>query len=338
MAAIGSVSWHLSNGDKLRPLCKVLKAVCCTLRSSHSSQSQQQLFQEVSPSALLDGLDLPQLDDLLADPIWQELTASQADAGCAPGCSCEGQKAQTSKRQPCRRAARKQGPAHHPAGQLLSSWVRTASPTSSGSTVLAAAQSQELLHNQTEMPAGLPSHKQAQADYPSSSQDSNNRPSSPAEALKDTSCTPAPSHPGSSCLPQPGFQADFPAAAPQQQHAAIWPPAPLSPTTPAGPPPAQHQQPFQFGQQPLAGSSQQAGGGQQAGAGIAKQVAEEESEDAKRVARMQRNRESAHYSRQRKKMQTHDLERRNNELHAQNTHLTGENVKCSGQGRAVAAL
>jgi hypothetical protein len=38
---------------------------------------------------------------------------------------------------------------------------------------------------------------------------------------------------------------------------------------------------------------------------------------------MQRNRESAMQSRQRKKMQMDELERRNKELETQNAHLTG---------------
>lgn len=41
------------------------------------------------------------------------------------------------------------------------------------------------------------------------------------------------------------------------------------------------------------------------------------------MARMQRNRESAMLSRQRKKMQLDELERQNRQLQATNTHLTG---------------
>ena len=48
------------------------------------------------------------------------------------------------------------------------------------------------------------------------------------------------------------------------------------------------------------------------------------SEEAKREARMQRNRESAQLSRQRKKAQTGGLERQCQELQAHNAHLTGE--------------
>ncbi|KAK9804121.1 hypothetical protein WJX73_001080 [Symbiochloris irregularis] len=48
-----------------------------------------------------------------------------------------------------------------------------------------------------------------------------------------------------------------------------------------------------------------------------------DTEEAKRLARMQRNRESAHNSRQRKKLQTHELDRRCQELQTLNTHLTG---------------
>ena len=41
------------------------------------------------------------------------------------------------------------------------------------------------------------------------------------------------------------------------------------------------------------------------------------------MARMQRNRESAMLSRQRKKMQLDDLEQQNKQLQATNTHLSG---------------
>ena len=46
-------------------------------------------------------------------------------------------------------------------------------------------------------------------------------------------------------------------------------------------------------------------------------------EERKRQARMARNRESAQQSRARKKMQMDELERRNAELQAHNTHLSG---------------
>ncbi len=53
------------------------------------------------------------------------------------------------------------------------------------------------------------------------------------------------------------------------------------------------------------------------------QSGEEGDEDQKRMARMQRNRESAMLSRQRKKMQLDELERQNKQLQATNTHLSG---------------
>ena len=49
-------------------------------------------------------------------------------------------------------------------------------------------------------------------------------------------------------------------------------------------------------------------------------------DEQKRQARMQRNRESAMQSRQRRKMQLEELERRNAELQTQNTHLTGAHL------------
>ena len=44
------------------------------------------------------------------------------------------------------------------------------------------------------------------------------------------------------------------------------------------------------------------------------------------MARMQRNRESAMLSRQRKKMQLDELERQNKQLQASNTHLSGSTL------------
>ena len=53
------------------------------------------------------------------------------------------------------------------------------------------------------------------------------------------------------------------------------------------------------------------------------QSGEEGDEEQKRMARMQRNRESAMLSRQRKKMQLDELDRQNKQLQATNTHLSG---------------
>ena len=50
---------------------------------------------------------------------------------------------------------------------------------------------------------------------------------------------------------------------------------------------------------------------------------EEGDEEQKRMERMQRNRESAMLSRQRKKMQLDELEQQNKQLQATNTHLSG---------------
>lgn len=47
------------------------------------------------------------------------------------------------------------------------------------------------------------------------------------------------------------------------------------------------------------------------------------------MARMQRNRESAMLSRQRKKMQLDELERQNKQLQASNTHLSGSTLYLS---------
>ena len=54
-----------------------------------------------------------------------------------------------------------------------------------------------------------------------------------------------------------------------------------------------------------------------------RQAGEEGDEEQKRMARMQRNRESAMLSRQRKKMQLDELEQQNKQLQATNTHLSG---------------
>ncbi|BDA44244.1 probable bZIP transcription factor 28 [Coccomyxa sp. Obi] len=58
-------------------------------------------------------------------------------------------------------------------------------------------------------------------------------------------------------------------------------------------------------------------------------------EEQKRQARMQRNRESAMQSRQRRKMQLEELERRNAELQTQNTHLTGLVAGLSAENAAL---
>ena len=55
---------------------------------------------------------------------------------------------------------------------------------------------------------------------------------------------------------------------------------------------------------------------------------EESEEERKRQERMQRNRESAQQSRARKRMQLDELERRNGELQAHNTHLSGAQLLC----------
>ncbi len=59
------------------------------------------------------------------------------------------------------------------------------------------------------------------------------------------------------------------------------------------------------------------------GGKTSRQSGEEGEEEQKRIARMQRNRESAMLSRQRKKMQLDELERQNKQLQASNTHLSG---------------
>ena len=102
-------------------------------------------------------------------------------------------------------------------------------------------------------------------------------------------------------------------------------------TSPAGPPPGTGSslaslpaQPQQF-QQGLPPQQQQqptySGSGPSSTS--APEPCEPLSEGAKREARMQRNRESAQLSRQRKKTQTGALERQCQELQTHNTHLTG---------------
>ncbi|CAL8470217.1 g9759 [Coccomyxa elongata] len=61
----------------------------------------------------------------------------------------------------------------------------------------------------------------------------------------------------------------------------------------------------------------------------------DDEEEQKRQARMQRNRESAMQSRQRRKMQLEELERRNAELQTQNTHLTGLVAGLSAENAAL---
>ncbi|KAK9808728.1 hypothetical protein WJX72_002650 [[Myrmecia] bisecta] len=61
----------------------------------------------------------------------------------------------------------------------------------------------------------------------------------------------------------------------------------------------------------------------------------EEAERARQQARMERNRESAHHSRQRKKMQLHEAEQRCQELQTQNNHLTGLVSRLTAENAAL---
>jgi hypothetical protein len=63
--------------------------------------------------------------------------------------------------------------------------------------------------------------------------------------------------------------------------------------------------------------------GGEAGARAGSPGSEGSEEERRRQARMQRNRESAQQSRARRKAQLDELERRNGELAAHNTHLSG---------------
>lgn len=262
----------------------------CACSSDESSQSQlQPLGQALGSASAIQDLDLPELDDLLQDPFWQDLAVPSClpGAACEPGCQCA-PPAQPVRRQG-RKVAKKQA---RQADQVLSSWTNiSSSPASSDSSSPG---------RDTQQPAQALSQPQPQqaAEYPSSSHDSCHRPQSPAEALQDTSCTsqaPTVPHP----LP---VQQSHPQYMPQAQYVPQAP-APFQPSTPL---PA-----FQFTE-----------GRQHAAAGSADE-SNLDSEEAKKAARMQRNRESAHYSRQRKKMQSGELEKRCQDLQAHNTHLTG---------------
>lgn len=232
---------------------------------------------------MLDELDLPELVDLLDDPFWQELD-KQETVLCPPDCTCEQVQPQQARRT-CKRTIRR---APDGRAQVLSSWGPAEASSALSDTATPGPASAQ--------PQSQQAAAQAQ-EYPTSSQDSSHRPTSPAEALKDTSCTPVAS----------ADQTTVDVARPSVPGPA---PAVVLPSAPSREQPAQP--PFQFGQP----AEQLPGAGGQTASNT-------DSEEVKRAARMQRNRESAHYSRQRKKMQTNELERRCQELQAHNTHLMG---------------
>ena len=251
--------------------------------------------------ANLDDLDLPDLAELLDDPFWEEL-GSEQHAACSPGCGCQQTQPQAS-RQGCRRGTRRRIGL---ASQQLTLWPAAEASLTSSDTA-----------DPIQRP-GAPAAQQAAArpsEYPSSSQDSSHRPASPAETLRDTSCTPA------SVLDVPVGSSSLPSYSPCTPPAWQWFPAGSQPVPGLQQPQQQQQQQQQ--QQPVFQFGQAGQGKQQQQQESSTGGSEADPEEAKRMARMQRNRESAHHSRQRKKMQANDLERRCHELQLRNTHLTG---------------